>query len=864
MKLVDQLIYLLRERGVLSGDQLLRLAERGFIEDEWETHDDLATRLDAEYDEARSKKKRPIWEDVDEPDLPPRRAGRGKARAVPVLPPEELCARLAERMPGWDEPLRPLVALAAALGPCVSWRAAAETLRRAEPADLVEVLAEALRCRAIEVGALWRLLCFDDHRRDLEELPGTAGHAYRALLSGAELTGLGKFAALLAFDEAATVYALVAALRVVQRTAGLLMRRAPTLFVPRGEACPEAATLLLLLAIARQLADSTVEADAACATVALPTGSVAWSKVWALALALEPESASPLFVRCLRVPLIAFDADAVPPDVLLLALRHQPYWMAPELAPSPWLPDAALRPLRERRPLLLDWEEAPSQEGSTSAWARAVREMKRHAHKSRADLLALLTALGHPLPEVKARASWAFAAVGGAAAAEEVLTLVSLLADPDAQKRLYVIETLGHIGPRAAAATSALAHILATDVTSNVRAAAATALGKAGSLAATVTALARALGDPSPLVRNAASNALRWRGPAAALAVPALLGACADEQPSLRAEALRVLGWIDADAYAVADLLQGLAFGDVAAQRAAWERWHRRDPEGRHRCLTALTVALDIPRLVPHAVVVLGRLGKPAVPALIRALALLDFYVVELAKDELELVGNNAIPDLIDALAHPLARVRDAAAAVLARRHNPIVVNALIERLLRPEPELRRAVVMALGRQTVEPATVLEALRRALHDLEPTVRRQAALALFDGRFTNRDLARMFDGEPPSVRVEILDCLVKHERVGVWMIPLLVGSLSVADKAQRGAAAAALGALGSDAAEAAGAVAALLGDAQPKVRVAAAQALGRLGCSHTIAALRGALEDTDEAVRFAAQEALRLLNDRRGV
>lgn len=123
----------------------------------------------------------------------------------------------------------------------------------------------------------------------------------------------------------------------------------------------------------------------------------------------------------------------------------------------------------------------------------------------------------------------------------------------DADTRLKVS------GKSAADWASALA-----DLDPDVRAAAASALGKLGSTAAfAVSSLAAALGDRDPRVRRAAAWALGDVGPGAAEAVPALIDALSDGDGRVRWRAVRALRAIGpAAALAVPELSRALTDED--------------------------------------------------------------------------------------------------------------------------------------------------------------------------------------------------------------------------------------------------------------------------------------------------------------
>ena len=151
---------------------------------------------------------------------------------------------------------------------------------------------------------------------------------------------------------------------------------------------------------------------------------------------------------------------------------------------------------------------------------------------------------------LRVSAASALGAMGEAAAAEQIPTLMALLTDPatDNNIRAAAASALGSMGEAAAAQAPQLGALLADPATDfNIRAAAASALGSMGETAAAqIPTLMALLTDPATdnNVRHAAARALGWMGEAAAAQAPQLgaLMMNADELDYLRYQAALALG----------------------------------------------------------------------------------------------------------------------------------------------------------------------------------------------------------------------------------------------------------------------------------------------------------------------------------
>ncbi len=249
---------------------------------------------------------------------------------------------------------------------------------------------------------------------------------------------------------------------------------------------------------------------------------------------------------------------------------------------------------------------------------------------------------------------------------------------------------------------------------------------------------------------------------------------------------------------AIEALARQLRSRSAAAQEQAATALGRMGPSAA-AAIAALENALrtagdtDVPAIAAWA---LGEIGRAAVPALLRGLAIHDENVRTPIVAAVARVGPEAIPALVGALASDDAYVRDAAAEALGRIGPPArdALPALLR--LAQEPSATDAMLSALaavGR--TEPERVLPVLVAALADADPRRPLAAEVAL-------RSLGA---GAAPSV-------------------PALAAQLSKSSAALRAATARTLGELGPLAAEAAPALTRAQEDGNAYVRTVATEAL----------------------------------------
>ena len=335
---------------------------------------------------------------------------------------------------------------------------------------------------------------------------------------------------------------------------------------------------------------------------------------------------------------------------------------------------------------------------------------------------------------------------------ECISTMFRLLADPDEDVRRAVIEQLPILGDPRALPT--LIGLLAGETPRN-RAAAAHALRHADGPAVT-EALTRALDDEDAWVRYFAADAI---GPRAGIeAAPVLTHlAQSDRAPHVRIAALRALTIVDA-----------VIAGEIAAPLV-----DDCDPEVGAEALTSVASSShpQADDLLEHAI----KSGDPFKRrAAIRALAARPTaHAAELLAWAAGLDDSPELPRLlIDSLAQmaavdndtprkaavtalttlaTTAETRDAALRSLAGLPERVVPD-LAEALRGSRTKTKLTMVEALARMRHPRAS--EALRIALHDKDPAVRR-AAIAAF-GRLGTRaaaeDVSRLTTADPdPRVR-----------------------------------------------------------------------------------------------------------------
>jgi len=220
------------------------------------------------------------------------------------------------------------------------------------------------------------------------------------------------------------------------------------------------------------------------------------------------------------------------------------------------------------------------------------------------------------------------------------------------------------------------------------------------------------------------------------------------------------------------------------------------------------------------AIRAIGQLrGEAAIRTLVAALGDEHGRVRQSVREALVAQGELAIPPVTAALNAPGEVIRWQAAWILGRTKAPGTTTTLLDALERGDPDVHLESGIGLARTAA--GTPVDRLARLLTNRDPAVRKEAAWVL--GHL----------GSPGAAEP-------------------LVAALADADAGWM--AAVALGGLGTP--SAATPLAAALESPSARTRRGAAWALAKLRAAGTVSALRQALGDPDEEVRYWAAEALR--------
>lgn len=286
----------------------------------------------------------------------------------------------------------------------------------------------------------------------------------------------------------------------------------------------------------------------------------------------------------------------------------------------------------------------------------------------------------------------------------------------------------------------------------------------------------------------------------------------------------------------------------------------------------------------------LGKIGPSALEPLISALSDTDRGVRTGAAEALGRLGPFTLEPLIGALSDTDGHGRAGAAMALTRLKDSRSLGPLLTALDDSDWQVRREVAFALG--ALDDDRAIERLTQRLDDSQREVRNAVALALWQLRASppiNELIAALKDSdvtvrraivaalseigavEAISGLVEALrdsdhdirmDIIFALKQLGTKSTLPLLGLLSDADQRVRVVAAEALGNLGD--LRAVMPLLRALNDSASEVRISAAEALGNLGDPRAVEPLIGALNDYVGGVRESAASALGKLNDARAI
>ena len=382
-------------------------------------------------------------------------------------------------------------------------------------------------------------------------------------------------------------------------------------------------------------------------------------------------------------------------------------------------------------------------------------------------------------------------------------------------------------------------------------------------------ALIATLGEGSPEENQAVSQALVKIGPAA---VQALIAAAHDDRKASRKKLdaiADVLG--DIGTVVIPDLIPVLLVGYKYG-------------------------AFDLPQVASRA---LGRIGVPAMPALIDAMNAGSMAVAEAfgsigafaaptliaalsdpseairftAAEGLSRIGpdaKDAPPGLIAALDDESPRVRCSAAWALGRFVSPPAngaLAALIATLGDEDKDVRLNAVCALANIGPDAAPAVPALLRSLCDLDHKIRWRTVMALGHiGTPAPREAVTAIIATLSDQSVDLQrgmfhgDCLRRVAvstltGIGVAGMPDLIAALREQRGDVRWVVARVLGRIGPAASDAVPALIDALADTSPFIRSEVVESLGKIGSPAAVPALIAAVSDETETVRSLAAGAL---------
>lgn len=446
-------------------------------------------------------------------------------------------------------------------------------------------------------------------------------------------------------------------------------------------------------------------------------------------------------------------------------------------------------------------------------------------------------ALRDPVPTVRAEAARALGSIGDDSVLGE---LQLLLAADDYWTRLRAVEAIEKLAPDD---TFALEQAL-DDASRVVRSEAARALERLGVLERWIEELASTEGEIADLAER------RLVAFATAGSVESLLPCADDERLTLRARICRVLGEVGdpLGGESVARLLEDPLWPVRVRAIEAVGRLSIED--AAERIVARLGDEEEMVRVA--AVGALRGIGTTQLAAALDALAELYRHgnaearcsviesIGELPLDETRRLVDQALGDpnaevrlhalrlverrdperwterLIERMGDPETAVRTAAARALSAAPTPEAIEAMIDALTTADPELRAIATDVLAREA--PARVLQLGRRAGGTLEHELALAQALGKCGDDAAVTALSRFADDDRPRLRAE---AATAYGRAGRWCRPL----------------------------------AALIGDPNEQVRIAAVDAAGRMDGLPDLDPLIDALHDPSSTVRARAAIAL---------
>lgn len=335
------------------------------------------------------------------------------------------------------------------------------------------------------------------------------------------------------------------------------------------------------------------------------------------------------------------------------------------------------------------------------------------------------------------------------------------------------------------------------------------------------------------------------------------------------------------------DLAERLVSDDQAMRSAALRELDTLDQAAKQQLITTLVSRLGTGRYGRQASEALGRLGPPAVPALVQALHNPDARVVIFAAEALEKMGPAAapaIPVLVELTVSPDCRVHHDVAKALAATKSPEAVPLLRQALLRTGPPADNDYALfalqwlgPIARDAVpEVSLALQSSNSMTRII--AVKTLVAIDKGDAQFVPV-FSKMLSDPEWSVRQKAAGALAELGPAASSAIPQLIAGLN--DHLTGDSAAFALGKIGPAAKDAVPAlikqwkdhpsavqavgmigttaIPALLDglkNPSPDIRNGCAWQLGEFHAAEAVPQLIAALQDPERTVRFSAAQALK--------
>ncbi|MEG4975099.1 HEAT repeat domain-containing protein [Microcoleus sp. K4-B3] len=268
-------------------------------------------------------------------------------------------------------------------------------------------------------------------------------------------------------------------------------------------------------------------------------------------------------------------------------------------------------------------------------------------------------------------------------------------------------------------------------------------------------------------------------------------------------------------------------------------------------------------RELSAAIKKLGKIGEPAIPALMKALQDKNLPVRRSAAQVLAKIGPPAIPDLAQALNNPNADVRSSAAYALGGigAEAQTALPQLVFLLQDSNPDVRSSAAEALGGIGAEAQTALPQLVPLLKDSNADVRSRAAEALggigAEAQTALPQLVPLLQDSNADVRSSAALALGRIGAEAQTALPQLVSLLQDSNADVRSSAASALGSLGAEAKTVLPQLVSLLKDSNPGVRSSVAEVFDSLGAEAktVLPQLVSLLKNSNPGVNTNAAKAL---------